>query len=147
MALPTRPSGQITWAANIVNNSPTGGPNREAYDSRYGTDGWAYAEHPPYQVFNEWKYNMYQNMDWAAVALQQHEDAIGALGGGKYVNDSLVVSGGVASITFITHGISDPIVQLQDAGGGIVDADIIIDGAFDISIQNTINGTYRIVIK
>ena len=147
MSIPTRPGGQISWADNTVNNSPTGGPNREPYDTRYSTDGWAYAEHPPYQVFNEWKYNVYQNIDWLAVAVLQHENDISSLGGGKYVNASLVVSGGSASVPFTTHGISDPVVQLQDTGGGVVDADIVINGSFDITIQNTVNGTYRIVIK
>ena len=147
MALPTRPSSQIVWADNIVNNSPTGGPNRETYDSRYGTSGWAYAEHPPYQVFNEWFYNMYQNMEWAATSLEQHESSIAALGGGKYVDDALVVSGGSASIPFATHNISDPVVMLQDVAGAVVNADMIIDGSFNITIQNTTNGTYRIVIK
>ena len=147
MALPTRPGGQIAWADNIVNNSPTGGPNRQAYDSRYGTSGWAYAEHPPYQVFNEWFYNMYQNMDWVAVSLDQHESAISALGGGNYINNSLVVCGGSASIPFATHGISDPVVQLQDAAGAVISVDMVIDGSFNITLQNTTNGTYRIVIK
>ena len=146
MALPTRPGGQIVWANNIVNNSPTGGPNREPYDSRFGTSGWAYAEHPPYQVFNEWFYNMYQNMDWAANSLQQHETAIAALGGGKYVA-SLTVSGGSASVPFATHGISDPVVMIRDAAGAVINVDMIIDGAFNITIQNTTNGTYSIVIK
>ena len=147
MALPTRPGGQIIWAENVVNNSPTGGPNREPYDSRYSTSGWAYAEHPPYQVFNEWFYNMSQNMEWTATSLQQHEDAISSLGGGKYVDNALVVSGGTASIPFSTHGISDPIVQLKNSGGGIVIADILVDGSNNITIQNTNNGTYSIVIK
>ena len=147
MALPTRPGGQIIWAENVVNNSPTGGPNREPYDSRYSTSGWAYAEHPPYQVFNEWFYNMYQNMEWAATSLTQHENSIASLGGGKYVDAALSVSGGSASIPFATHGISDPVVMLQDAAGAVVNADMIIDGSFNITIQNTTNGTYRIVIK
>jgi hypothetical protein len=146
MALPQRPSGQIIWADNTVNNSPTGGPNKEPYDSRYGTSGWSYAEHPPYQVFNEWKYNVYQNVEWLANAVQSHETAIGALGGGKYAA-SLTVSGGSASIPFATHGISDPVITLKDAAGAVVNVDMLIDNSFNITIQNTTNGTYSIVIK
>ena len=92
MSIPTRPGGQVVWCANIVNNSPTGGPNREAYDSRYGTDGWAYAEHPPYQVFNEWNYNVYQNLEWIATSLTQLDSDVSALGGGKYVDATLSVA-------------------------------------------------------
>jgi hypothetical protein len=147
MSIPARPGGQIVWCANIVNNSPTGGPNREAYDARYGTSGWSYAEHPPYQVFNEWNYNMYQNMEWVANAVTQLDSDVSALGGGKYVDNALVVSGGSASVTFATHGISDPIVQLLDVSGAIVASDIIVDGSFNITIQNTTNGTYKIIVK
>jgi len=147
MSLTARPGGQIVWAENVINNSPTGGPNKEAYDSRYGTTGWVYAEHPPYQVFNEWNFNVYKNLDWLATAVIQNDAAIDVLGGGKYVNSALEVSGGGAVILFTTHGLSDPVIQLQDAGGGVVDADIIIDGAFNITIQNTVDGTYRIVVK
>ena len=147
MPIPSRPGGQIVWADNIVNNSPTGGPNREAYDARYGTSGWAYAEHPPYQVFNEWFYNMYQNMEWASASLVQLDSDVSSLGGGKYIDAALSVSGGSASVPFATHGISDPIVMLQDAAGAVVSADIIIDGSFNITIQNTTNGTYKITVK
>ena len=147
MAIPTRPAGQRAWATNVVNNSPTGTPNREAYDSRYATTGWVYAEHPPYQVFNEWMYNMWQDNDWANTAIQQHEADIASLGGGNYV-DSVVVSAGSASIPYSTHGVTNPIIQLQDSGNTIVFADIIVDpSTSDVTIQNTINGTYRIVMK
>ena len=148
MAINSRPGGQIIWASNVLNNSPNGGPSREAYDSRFGLSGWVYGEKLPYQVFNEWQYNIYQNMEWAADSILQHEEDIAALGGGVYVDDSLTISGGVASIPFTTHNISNPIVQLQDSNDAIVDAEIIVDRtSFDITIQNATNGTYRIVVR
>jgi hypothetical protein len=147
MSIPTRPGGQVAWCANKVNNSPTGGPNREAYDSRYGTDGWAYAEHPPYQVFNEWNYNVYQNLEWLANSVTQLDSDVSALGGGKYVDATLSVIGGSASIPFATHGISDPVVQLQDVAGAVASADIIVDGSDNITIQNTTDGTYKLIVK
>ena len=148
MSLDPRPSGQIIWAENALNNSPTGGLSREAYDSRFGLSGWTYGEKIPYQVFNEWQHNVYKNIEWAASSLQQHENSLSELSGGKYVNNALVISGGSAVINFSTHNIEDPIVQLQDSDDGVVDADIVIDrDSFDITIQNATNGTYRIVIR
>ena len=79
MAINSRPGGQIIWASNVLNNSPNGGPSREAYDSRFGLSGWVYGEKLPYQVFNEWQYNIYQNMEWAADSILQHEADIAAL--------------------------------------------------------------------
>ena len=148
MAIPSRPTGQIKWANTSVNNSPTGGLNKQPYATRFEDIGWTYGEHPPYEVWNEFNYNIYQQLEWAAVSLLQHENDISVLGGGKYVDNALVVTGGSASIPFATHGITDPVVQLQDSSNRIVFADIIVDPAnSNVTLQNVENGTYRIIIK
>ena len=147
MAIPTRPLGQIIWAQNTVSNSPNGNANKQPYLTRMELEGWRYGEHPPYEYLNQWQYNIYQNIEWAAVALQSLQDDVDVLGGGKYVDTINVVSGN-AIVTKATHGITDPIVQLTDITGAVVFADVVVDTVNDdVRIQGTEDGTYKIIIK
>lgn len=69
MALTTAPTEVVDWAKNIINNSPSGGPNRAPYDARFSNSGWLFGEKPPYETMNQWQFGISEWKDWLEVNL------------------------------------------------------------------------------
>ncbi|NRA92793.1 MAG: hypothetical protein HRU26_08930 [Psychroserpens sp.] len=121
MAIPAKPAVTLDWATQTLLNSPTNTANKDylGEDVRYQSQGWAYAEFPPYQVFNEYQNRVGRWNDWVQLAIEDLDDRVG---GGNTVStitvQTLTSPYTITLPTGVAEGHRATWVLTQDSLGG-----------------------------